>query len=47
MSAPVEKLLRDARIDLILSRIEKDSSVINEVIKHLSSEIRSIKFNSI
>jgi HEAT repeat protein len=39
--------LRDARIDLVLSRIEKDSSVINEVIKHLDSKIRSVKFNSI
>ena len=47
MSAPLEKLLRDARIDLILARIEKDSSVVNEVITHLDSEIRSIKFNSI
>ena len=47
MSAPLEKLLRDARIDLVLSRIEKDESVLNEVITHLDSEIRSIKFNSI
>jgi len=47
MSAPLEKLLRDARIDLVLSRIEKDESVINEVIKHLENDIRSIKFNSI
>ena len=47
MSAPLEKLLRDARIDLVLSRIEKDESVLNEVITHLNSDIRSIKFNSI
>lgn len=47
MSAPLEQLLRDARIDLVLGRIEKDPSVINEVIRHLDSQIRSIKFNSI
>ena len=47
MSAPLEKLLRDARIDLVISRVEKDFSIINEVINHLDSEIRSIKFNSI
>ncbi|MFX0018420.1 MAG: HEAT repeat domain-containing protein [Promethearchaeota archaeon] len=47
MSATLEKLLRDARIDLVLSRIEKDSSVLNEVIEYLDSEIRSIKFNAI
>lgn len=47
MSAPLEKLLRDARIDLVLARIEKDESVLNEVIAHLDSDIRSIKFNSI
>lgn len=47
LSAPLEKLLRDARIDLILARIEKDESVINDVITHLDSDIRSIKFNSI
>ncbi|MFW9783784.1 MAG: HEAT repeat domain-containing protein [Candidatus Heimdallarchaeota archaeon] len=47
MSAPLEKLLRDARIDLVLSRIEKDPSIINEVVDHLNSEIRSVKFNSI
>ena len=47
LSAPLEKLLRDARIDLVLSRIEKDESVLNEVIKHIDSDIRSIKFNSI
>ncbi len=47
MSAPLEKLLRDARIDLVLSRIEKDPTVIIEVIKNLDSDIRSIKFNSI
>ncbi len=39
--------MRDARIDLVLSRIEKDSSVIDEVINHLDSKIRSVKFNSI
>jgi len=27
MSAPLENLLRDARIDLVLARIEKDSSI--------------------
>jgi HEAT repeat protein len=47
MSAPLEKLLRDARTDLVLSRIEKDPSIINDVIRQLDSEIRSIKFNSI
>ncbi|KKN23623.1 hypothetical protein LCGC14_0903050 [marine sediment metagenome] len=47
MSAPLEKLLRDARIDLVLSRIEKDESVLKEVIKYIDSNIRSIKFNSI
>lgn len=47
MSAPLDKLLREARIDLVMSRIEKDSSIINEVISHLDNEIRSIKFNSI
>lgn len=47
MSAPLEKLLRDARIDLILSRIEKDGSILNEVINHLDHDIRSIRFNSI
>jgi len=47
MSASLEQLLRDARIDLVLSRIEKDSSVIAEVIKNMDSEIRSIRFNSI
>ncbi|MFW9822344.1 MAG: HEAT repeat domain-containing protein [Candidatus Thorarchaeota archaeon] len=47
MSAPLEKLLRDARVDLVLARIESDPSIIREVISHLDSEIRSIKFNSI
>jgi HEAT repeat protein len=47
MSAPLEKLLRDARNDLVLSRIEKDPSIINDVIGHLENQIRSIKFNSI
>ena len=47
MSASLEKLLRDARTDLVLSRAEKDSSIIDEIIRHLGSEIRSIKFNSI
>ncbi len=47
MSATLEKLLRDARIDLVLSRIEKDSSVLDEVIEYLDSEIRSIQFNAI
>ena len=47
MSASLEQLLRDARIDLVLSRIEKDESVIKEVIQNVESNIRSIKFNSI
>jgi hypothetical protein len=47
MSAPLEKLLRDARIDLILSRIEKDESIIDELIGFLDNDSRSIKFNSI
>ncbi|MFX0012580.1 MAG: HEAT repeat domain-containing protein, partial [Candidatus Hermodarchaeota archaeon] len=47
MSASLEQLLRDARIDLILSRIEKDSSVIDEVIEQVDNDIRSIRFNSI
>ena len=47
MSAPLEKLLRDARIDLILSRIEKDESIIDELIGFLDSDSRSVKFNSI
>ena len=47
MSAPLENLLRDARVDLVMSRLEKDPSIINEVMKHLDSTIRSIKFNSI
>jgi len=47
MSASLEKLLRDARIDLILIRIEKDPSVIEEVIRYLDSDSRSIRFNSI
>jgi hypothetical protein len=47
LSASLEQLLRDARIDLVLSRIEKDPSIINDVIKNLENEIRSIKFNSI
>jgi HEAT repeat protein len=47
MSAPLETLLRDARTDLVLSRIENDPSIINEVVGHLDSDIRSIKFNSI
>ena len=47
MSASLEQLLRDARIDLVLSRIEKDESVIKEVISHLDSDIRSVKFNAI
>lgn len=47
MSASLEKLLRDARIDLILARIEKDPTVIKEVIDYLNSDIRSIRFNSI
>ncbi|MFX1390707.1 MAG: HEAT repeat domain-containing protein [Promethearchaeota archaeon] len=47
MSATLEQLLRDARLDLVLSRIEKDESVIREVIDHLNSDIRSVKFNAI
>ena len=47
MSASLEQLLRDARIDLVLGRIEKDPSVINEVITQVDNEIRSIRFNSI
>ncbi len=47
MSAPLENLLRDARLDLILGRIESDPSVINEVINSLDSKIRSVKFNAI
>jgi len=47
MSASLEQLLRDARIDLVLARIEKDSSVIEDVIKNIDSEIRSIRFNSL
>lgn len=47
MSAPLENLLRDARIDLVLARIEKDPTIINEVIDYLDSDIRSIRFNSI
>ena len=47
MSASLESLLRDGRIDLVLNRIEKDSSVINDVIESLNSNIRSIKFNAI
>lgn len=47
MSASLEKLLRDARIDLILARIEKDPSIIEELIKFLDAEIRSVRFNSI
>ena len=47
MSASLEQLLRDARIDLILARIEKDSNVIEEVIENVDNDIRSIRFNSI
>ncbi|MFX1275449.1 MAG: HEAT repeat domain-containing protein [Promethearchaeota archaeon] len=47
MSASLESLLRDGRIDLILSKIKRDSSIISEVIEQLSSKIRSIRFNSI
>jgi hypothetical protein len=47
MSATLENLLRDARVDLVLARIEKDPSIIKEVISHLDSEIRSIRFNSV
>ncbi|MFW9930351.1 MAG: sister chromatid cohesion protein PDS5 [Candidatus Thorarchaeota archaeon] len=47
MSASLEQLLRDARTDLVMARIEKDPSVINEVIEQLNSDIRSIRFNSI
>jgi HEAT repeat protein len=39
--------LRDARIDLVLARIEKNPEVINEVIRNIDSDIRSIRFNSI
>jgi HEAT repeat protein len=31
----------------VLGRVEKDPNVINEIIEHLSSDIRSIKFNAI
>jgi len=47
MSASLEQLLRDARIDLVLARIEKDSTVIEEVIRNVENDIRSIRFNSI
>ena len=47
MSASLEQLLRDARIDLVLGRIEKDPSVINQVIAQVDNEIRSVRFNSI
>ncbi|MHA1327693.1 MAG: hypothetical protein ACTSRH_10285, partial [Promethearchaeota archaeon] len=47
MSANLENLLRDARTDLVFSRIEKDPKVIDEVIKLVDSDIRSIRFNSI
>lgn len=47
MSASLEQLLRDARIDLVLSRIEKDASLIEEIINQVDSDIRSIRFNSI
>ncbi len=47
MSASLEQLLRDARIDLVLARIEKDSTVIEEVIRNVDNDIRSIRFNSI
>ena len=47
MSASLEQLLRDARIDLVLARIEKDSTVIEEVIRNVGNDIRSIRFNSI
>ena len=47
MSTPLEQLLRDARIDLVLARIDKDSTVIEEVIRNIDNDIRSIRFNSI
>ncbi|MBN1803260.1 MAG: HEAT repeat domain-containing protein [Candidatus Lokiarchaeota archaeon] len=47
MSAPLENLLRDARLDLIMQRIENDSTVIGEVITQLDSTIRSVRFNAI
>ena len=47
MSASLEQLLRDARIDLVLGRIEKDPSVIDDVVTQVDNEIRSIRFNSI
>ncbi|NVM35543.1 MAG: HEAT repeat domain-containing protein [Candidatus Lokiarchaeota archaeon] len=47
MSVSLEQLLRDARVDLVLSRIEKDELVIEEVINHLENNSRSVKFNAI
>ncbi len=47
MSASLENLLRDARLDLVMARIEKDPGVIQQVIEQLDSKIRSIRFNAI
>jgi hypothetical protein len=46
MSASLEDLLRDAKVDLVVARAEKDSTVINEIVAHLNIDIRSIRFNA-
>ena len=46
MSATLTELLRDAKVELVVARCEKDSKIIDEVIDHLKSDSRSIRFNA-
>ncbi|MHA2207371.1 MAG: hypothetical protein ACXABC_16065 [Candidatus Thorarchaeota archaeon] len=46
MSAPLEDLLRDAKVEIVVARAEKDPSVIKELIESLNSDVRSIRFNA-
>ena len=46
MSATLEQLLRDAKVELVVARVEKDPTVIEEIVEYLDSDIRSIRFNA-
>ncbi|MHA1936484.1 MAG: HEAT repeat domain-containing protein, partial [Candidatus Thorarchaeota archaeon] len=46
MSAPLKDLLRDAKVEIVVARAEKDPSVIKELIESLNSDIRSVRFNA-
>ena len=46
MSASLKDLLRDAKIELIITRAENDPSIIREIIDNLHNEVRSIRFNA-